>query len=87
MQNTKMSSENHVLFSIPTDMLAETGIGEESVVQMSAGHGKIIINAVKDTEDFVCNHDCEHCPMSETDCDEDCENCPCYNGCDESEVL
>ena len=87
MQNTKMTSENYVLFSIPTDMLVEAGIGEESVVQMSAGHGKIIINTVNDTEDFVCDNDCEHCPMSETDCDEDCENCPCYNGCDESEVL
>lgn len=85
MQNTKMSTGEYVLFSIPVDMLAEAGIDEESVVQMSAGNGKIIINTVKDAEDFICDSDCEHCPMSETDCDENCENCPCYDSCDERE--
>lgn len=87
MQNTKLSSENYVLFSIPTDMLAEAGIGEESVVQMSAGNGKIIINTVKDTDGFVCDNDCEHCPMSEIDCDGNCESCPCYDSCDEREAF
>ncbi len=92
MQNTKMSTGEYVLFSIPVDMLEEAGISEESVVQMSAGNGKIIINTVKDTEDFICDSDCEHCPMSETDCDisetdcdENCESCPCYGSCDERE--
>lgn len=63
MQNTKMSTGEYVLFSIPVDMLEEAGIREESVVQMSAGNGKIIINTVSDTEDFICDSDCEHCPM------------------------
>lgn len=53
MQNTKMNSGEYVLFSVPVEMLEEAGIGEESVVQMSAGNGKIIINTVKDTEDFA----------------------------------
>lgn len=87
MQNTKMSTGEYVLFSIPVDMLEEAGIREENVVQMSAGNGKIIINTVSDTEDFICDSDCEHCPMSETDCDENCESCPCYDSCDESEVF
>lgn len=87
MQNTKMTSSEYVLFSVPVDMLSETGIGEESVIQMSAGNGKIIINTVKDTEDFICDNDCETCPLSEIDCNEDCENCPCYDSCDESEVF
>lgn len=47
MQNTKMSTGEYVLFSIPVEMLEEAGIGEESVVQMSAGNGKIIINTIR----------------------------------------
>lgn len=87
MQNTKMTMGEYVLFSIPVEMLEEAGIGEESVVQMSAGNGKIIINTIKDTEDFICDGDCRHCPMSEMDCDGDCEACPCYESCDEREVF
>lgn len=87
MQNTKMNSGEYVLFSIPVEMLEEAGIGEEGIVQMSAGNGKIIINTIKDAEDFICDGDCRHCPMSETDCDGDCEGCPCYDSCDEREVF
>lgn len=43
MQNTKMNSGEYVLFSIPVEMLEEAGIGEEGIVQMSAGNGKIIV--------------------------------------------
>ena len=87
MQNTKMNSGEYVLFSIPVEMLEEAGIDEESIFQMSAGNGKIIINTVKNTEDFICDGDCKHCPMSEFDCEGNCENCPCYDGCDESEMF
>lgn len=87
MQDTKMNMGEYVLFSVLMEMLEETGIGEESVIQMRAGNGKIIINRVKNEEDFVCDGDCKNCPMSEIDCNEDCENCPCCSGCDESEVF
>ena len=60
MQNTEMTTGEYVLFSIPVEMLVEAGIGEESIVQMSAGNGKIIINTVKDIEDFICDGDCRH---------------------------
>lgn len=73
MQNTEMTTGEYILFSVPVDMLEEAGIGEESVVQMSAGNGKIIINTVKNTEDFIC--------------DGDCEACPCYESCDEREAF
>ena len=55
-------------------MLEEAGIGEESVIQMCASGGKILIEAVgpDDTADFVC--------------DGDCESCPCSEYCEESEV-
>ena len=51
MLNTKMNADKYVLFSVPVDMLVEAGIGEESVIQLSAGNGKIIINTVKDREE------------------------------------
>lgn len=87
MQNTKMTNGGYVLFSIPVDMLSEAGIGEESVIQMSAGNGKIIIDTVQNKDNFVCDNDCKNCPMSEMDCDGDCADCPCCDSCDESEVF
>ena len=86
MRNTEMSTDKYVLFSIPLEMLEEAGIGEESVAQISAGNGKIIIETAEDTEDFVCDGDCENCPVSETDCDGNCESCPCCDRCDEREA-
>ncbi len=86
MRNTEMSTDKYVLFSIPIEVLEEAGIGEESVIQMSAGSGKIIISAVTDTDGFVCDGDCENCPVSETDCDGNCESCPCCDRCDEREA-
>lgn len=86
MQTTKMNTGEYVLFSVPVEMLEEAGINEESVVQMSAGSGKIIINTVNQ-EDFPCDGDCKHCPMSEIDCEGNCENCLCYDDCDESEMF
>ena len=86
MQGKKVNE--YLLLSIPLDMLEEAGIREESVIQMSAAGGKILIEAVSrdDTEDFVCDGDCESCPLNTTDCDGDCESCPCSEYCEESEV-
>lgn len=47
MQDTKMNTGEYILFSVPVEMLEEAGIGEESVIQLSAGNGKIVINTVK----------------------------------------
>ena len=86
MQGKKVT--DYLLLSIPLDLLEEAGIGEESVIQMSASGGKILIEAVgpDDTEDFVCDGDCENCPLNTTDCDGGCESCPCAEYCEESEV-
>lgn len=72
MQGKKVT--DYLLLSIPLDMLEEAGIREESVIQMSAAGGKILIKAVshEDAENFVC--------------DGDCESCPCSEYCEESEV-
>lgn len=77
---------NYLLLSIPLEMLEEAGIDEESVIQMSASEGKIVIRAVADFGGFVCNGDCESCPVGETECDDQCKDCPCANYCGESEV-
>lgn len=84
MQSEKVNE--YLLLSVPLDMLAEAGISEESVIQMSATEGKIVIEAVADFGDFVCDGDCESCPVNGTECDDDCEHCPCAYKCDESEV-
>lgn len=86
MQDKGFMTSEYVLFSVPVEMLEEAGIGEESIIQMSAGKGRIIIDTVKDTSDFVCDGDCESCPISEIDCDNDCLNCPCWDECDDAEV-
>ncbi len=85
MQMVKVTE--YVLFSVPLDMLADAGIHEESVIQMSASGGKILIEAVgsEDTENLLCDGDCDHCPFDDADCDGECENCPCYEKCDDAE--
>lgn len=85
MQGKKIT--DYLLLSVPLDMLEEAGIREESVIQMSAAGGKILIEAVShdDMEDFVCDCDCENCPLNTTDCDGDCESCLCAEYCGESE--
>ena len=78
----------YLLLTIPQDLLEEAGISEGSVIQMRVSGGKILIEAVggDDAKDFVCDGDCDDCPINTTDCDGDCENCPCAEYCEESEV-
>ena len=84
MQSEKVNE--YLLLSIPLDMLADAGISEESVIQMSAMDGRIMIEAVTDSRDYVCDGDCESCPVNVIDCDNDCKHCPCAVKCDEREV-
>ena len=85
MQGKKVGE--YLLFSIPLEMLEESGISEESVIQMSASEGKIVIEAADDDTGYLCDGECEDCPVGETECDGDCENCPCNDRCEESEVF
>ena len=84
MQSEKVNE--YLLLSIPLDMLADAGISEESVIQMSATEGRIMIEAVTSSRDYVCDGDCESCPVDIIDCDNDCKHCPCAVKCDEREV-
>ena len=49
---------------------------------MSVREGKIIIDTPDSTEDYVCDRDCESCPLNAVPCEFNCENCPCEANCD-----
>lgn len=86
MQNEKIKDKETVMIPVPAKLLLEAGIYEDDPMQMYADGRKIIIQNIDDEKDFVCDNDCENCPIADTDCDGDCERCPCNNNCDESEV-
>lgn len=82
MQAKKVKNGNFIFFALPVEAMEESGIGEGDLLQISATKGKILIEAVTDVENVVCDGDCENCPINEKDCDGDCEKCPCYNKCE-----
>ena len=86
MQNEKIKDKETVMIPVPTKLLLEAGIYEDDPMQMYADGRKIIIQNIDDAKDFVCDNDCENCPIADIDCDGDCEDCPCSDNCDESEA-
>lgn len=68
MQNASLNAGEHMLLSVPLDVLEEAGICPESVIQIRAQRGKIVIDVAHDTSGFVCDSDCEICP-----CDSVCK--------------
>lgn len=54
--------------SVPIDLLDEAGIEPDSLIEMSAVKGKIIISVPDSTENFVCDNDCSCCPMERQRC-------------------
>ena len=81
-----MKNEYFILVSVPLDMFLEAGINTESIIQVSAREGKIIIDTPDSIEDYVCDRDCESCPLNAVPCEFNCENCPCEANCDGREV-
>ena len=86
MQNEKIKYKETVMIPVPAKLLLEAGIYEDDPMQMYADGHKIVIQNIDDIKNFVCDNDCENCPIADTDCDGDCEGCPCNNNCDESEA-
>lgn len=82
MQSKAIKTE-YVLLAIPVEAVEESGISEGTLLQITAEEGKIHIEKVTDTSDFVCDGDCENCPVNETECDGDCDSCPCNDNCGE----
>lgn len=83
MQDKKMKT---VLLSVPLEVLAEAGIMTEGVLEMYADGNRLIVQNADVPSDFVCDGDCEGCPMSEIDCTGDCKSCPCFEDCEDAEV-
>lgn len=73
-----------VLLSVPLELIGEAGLDAGGVLQMSAADGRLIIENAEDAEGYLCDGDCEHCPLGEADCDGNCGACPCAGYCDES---
>ena len=84
MQDKEISG--FALLPVPLDDLIVSGIDLDGIIQTSAGEGRIMIENAADMTDFICDGDCEGCPVSEIDCNEECESCPCFASCDEAEV-
>lgn len=68
MQNKKI--DRFVLIPINLDVLIESGLDLEGVLQTYTSDGRIIIENVFEFDDFVCDTDCESCP-----CISNCEDC------------
>lgn len=83
MQNSERRQE-FVLVAVPAELLVAAGIFEGDAMQMGVEGNKLIIESCGGDEDFVCNGDCENCPIGNDDCDGDCENCPCKSECEDS---
>ncbi len=82
MQDQKVKQQ-YAFLSVPVEALEDAGISSGSLLEITAEENKLIIRAVTDMLDFVCDGDCENCPVNSTDCDGDCENCPCKDHCEE----
>ena len=82
MQDKKL---NYVLLSVPLEAMEDAGIRPGSLLEIAAEKNKVTIRAVEDLSDFVCDGDCENCPVNELDCDGACEQCPCKDKCEDAE--
>ncbi len=85
MQNKKMNQE-YVLLAVPANLLIQAGIFEGDSIAMHTEGNKLIVENYDEDEEYICNGDCENCPMEDMDCDGECDDCPCSEHCDESEV-
>lgn len=83
MQNKKIKPK-FVLLTVSVDTLSEAGIHEDDILEIYADKGCVMIQAVH-AENFVCDGECEDCPMAEIDCAGECAECPCIVYCEEGE--
>lgn len=65
MKDTNVTGMPSVLVAVPAHVLAEAEISENDVIQFRVAEGKVMIEKLDSADDFVCDHDCEHCPLSE----------------------
>ncbi len=56
----KETETSYGLISVPLDLLSETGIEPDKVIQMYADDGKLIVEPLSE-DDFKCDGECEDC--------------------------
>lgn len=76
------------LVPVPYEALVDAGIEIGEPLQFAVEEGKITMEHISTKEvDFVCDGNCDECPMILLDCTGECADCPCNKICDESEVF
>lgn len=71
-----------VPIAVPYEVLADSGIDLDGVVQFTATEGKLVMEQVDPQEaSFACRGDCDVCPLL-FHCSGKCEKCPCTNFCE-----
>lgn len=63
MQN-KVREKSCGQIPVPRELLAETGIDENSVLQMYVYGNRLVIASVRDADGYRCDLDCERCPVT-----------------------
>ena len=88
MQNQMKSQPLFALVPVPYEALVDAGIEIGDPLQFTVEDGKVTMEKISPEDmDFVCDGNCEGCPMLLLDCTGECAVCPCNNCCDESEVF
>ena len=89
MQNQiKSQPPLFALVPVPYEALVDAGIEIGDPLQFTVEEGKITMEHISmDETDFVCDGNCEKCPMTLLDCTGECAACPCNQNCDESEAF
>ena len=89
MQN-QMKSQPPLFALVPVayEGLEDSGIEIGDPLQFTVEKGKVTMAELSPADmNFVCDGNCEGCPMLLLDCTGECAVCPCNNCCDESEVF
>ena len=89
MQNQMKSQPPlFALVPVPYEALVDAGIEFGDPLQFTVVKGKVTREKISPEDmNFVCDGNCEGCPMLLLDCTGECAVCPCNNCCDESEVF
>lgn len=75
------------LVPVPYEAIEDAGIEIGAPLQFSAEKGRITMEHISRSDvDYVCDGNCDGCPISLLNCSEECAACPCKDHCDKSEV-
>ena len=79
---------NFKFIPIPAEDYDALGLTPDTILETRVtDDGALIVRPVDavDLEEFVCDGDCDECPVAYNDCDYDCLSCPCYACCMDSD--